>query len=100
MTCALVIIDFQAGLVDSAPLPGDAVAVAGNINTLSSRARQAGVPVIFIQHENEKALRQGSPAWQLSAELQVERSDYRIDKRTPYSFLSTEIQTVIADAID
>ncbi|PVY79843.1 isochorismatase family protein [Cupriavidus alkaliphilus] len=100
MTCALVIIDFQAGLVNSAPLPGDAVAVAGNINTLSSRARQAGVPVIFIQHENEKALRQGSSAWQLSAELQVERSDYRIGKRTPDSFLSTEIQTVIADAID
>jgi nicotinamidase-related amidase len=97
MNCALLIIDFQAGLLDSAPLPGDAAAVATNINTLSTRARQAAVPVIFIQHENEDALRHGSTAWQLSAGLQVEPGDYRIGKRTPDSFLRTELQTVLAE---
>lgn len=54
MTTALLVIDFQQALVNTEPLPGDAAMVSANINALMQRARQAGAPVVLIQHQNMK----------------------------------------------
>jgi nicotinamidase-related amidase len=92
MTSALVIIDVQCGLFDDAPRPADADAVIGRINALAARARTAGVPVIWVQHERASgALAFGSQSWNLVPQLQVAPSDHNIRKCTPDSFLRTEL---------
>lgn len=95
MPTALLVIDFQESLVNIAPLPGDADSITANINTLTSRARRAGVPVVFIQHENAELVH-GLPAWQVSSRLEVEPGDHRVGKRTPDSFHGTELQPLLA----
>ncbi|CAI1758884.1 putative hydrolase [Serratia proteamaculans] len=88
MKSALLIIDVQKGLFT--PPPADAEATLERINTLSANARQAGVPVIFIQHQTpDDALAQGSDAWQIDSRLQVNDGDHRVGKTTPDSFLRT-----------
>lgn len=67
MTSALLVIDFQNGLVSTVPLPGDIAKVASNITALTLRARSAGVPVMFVQHEDGGEMLYGSSAWELSS---------------------------------
>ncbi len=88
MKSALLVIDVQKGLFT--PPPADAEATIDRINTLSAAARQAGVPVIFIQHQTQHdELAHGSDAWQLDPGLQVNAGDHRVEKTTPDSFLRT-----------
>ncbi|MBP1128566.1 MULTISPECIES: cysteine hydrolase family protein [Serratia] len=88
MKSALLIIDVQKGLFT--PPPADAEATIDRINTLSASARQAGVPVIFIQHQTAgDELAHGSEAWQVDPRLQVNDADHRVAKTTPDSFLRT-----------
>jgi nicotinamidase-related amidase len=94
MTTALLVIDFQKGLVCSEPLPGDADKVTTHINELTRRAREAAVPVVFIQHESSELVR-GEQAWEISGDLSVEPQDYKVGKRTPDSFLNTELGSVL-----
>ena len=96
MTTALLVIDFQKELVDTEPLPGDIAVVSANINTLMQRARQAGAPVVLIQHDDDTALVRGSEAWALSAALVTDPSDHLIGKRTPDSFLGTGLGALLA----
>jgi nicotinamidase-related amidase len=53
MKCILLIIDVQRGLFDHEPRPYEADAVVDRINILADRARHAGTPVVFVQHETE-----------------------------------------------
>jgi nicotinamidase-related amidase len=90
---AVLVIDVQHGLFDDAPRPYEADAVIERINALTARARAAGAPVAFIQHERaEGFLAAGSPSWELVAALHVEPGDHLIRKRTPDSFLGTDLQ--------
>lgn len=90
---AVLVIDVQRGLFDDAPRPYEADAVVERINALTARARAAGAPVAFIQHERaEGFLAAGSPSWELVAALHVEPGDRLIRKRTPDSFLNTDLQ--------
>ncbi|HEY4802429.1 MAG TPA: cysteine hydrolase family protein [Paraburkholderia sp.] len=96
MTTALLVIDFQKGLVDTEPLPGDIAMVSAHINALMQRARDASVPVVLIQHEDDSMLVHGSEAWTLSATLDTEARDHLIGKRTPDSFLGTGLGALLA----
>lgn len=88
MKSALLVIDVQKGLFT--PPLADAEATIARINTLSAAARQAGVPVIFIQHQTpDDELAHGSDAWQIEPGLQVKAGDHRVEKTTPDSFLRT-----------
>ncbi|MGO4153752.1 cysteine hydrolase family protein [Cupriavidus sp. YAF13] len=96
MQTALIVIDVQRGLFDDAPRPGDADAVLGHINGLTARARAAGVPVVFVQHEQAGgALSFGSPGWELERTLVVAADDHRVRKTTPDSFLHTELAALL-----
>lgn len=78
MKSALLVIDVQKGLFT--PPPADAEATIDRINTLSAAARQAGVPVIFIQHQTQHdELAHGSDAWQLDPGLQLKAGDHRVE---------------------
>jgi nicotinamidase-related amidase len=92
MQTVLLVIDVQRAFFDGEPRPAEADAVIDRINSLSDRARRAGVPVVFVQHEvadGEPAF--GSAAWQLSPQLVVEAGDTLVRKTTPDSFLRTDL---------
>jgi nicotinamidase-related amidase len=100
MTTALLIIDVQQGLCEN-DSEGNSAAfespqVIARINTVSAKARAAGAPVIFIQHESATGyLEFGTAAWQLADGLHAEPADVRIRKTTPDSFLRTDLQTLL-----
>ena len=95
MKSALLVIDVQQALFDETPRPFEADAVVERINTLTARARAAGVPVVFIQHEASD-LEYNSAGWQLQPGLQVKESDAKLRKTTPDSFLRTELEALLA----
>lgn len=95
MKSALMVIDVQRGLFDTQPPPAEAERVVGRINALTARARDAGVPVIFVQHERAD-MAHGSEAWDLLAGLHAEAGDHRIRKSTPDSFLRTGLDEVLS----
>ncbi|WP_447871113.1 cysteine hydrolase family protein [Serratia fonticola] len=99
MKSALLVIDVQQGLFN--PPPAEAEQVLTRINQLSERARQAGVPVIFIQHQTaHEELSAGSAAWQIHQGLQVKPGDHRVDKTSPDSFLRTNLgKLLIAEGV-
>ncbi|WP_322047305.1 isochorismatase family protein [Paraburkholderia sp. J67] len=95
MTTALLVIDFQNGLVATDPLPGDATNFAENVRLLTQRARAAQVPVVFVQHEDEELV-PGSTAWAIADAANAQAGDYRVGKRTPDSYLNTELGEILA----
>lgn len=91
-TTALVLIDLQHALIDVDPRPDDAALVIDRVNALAARARAAGVPVLWVQHESVTpghALGHGSPGWALAHDLQTGADDLFFRKSTPDSFLRT-----------
>jgi nicotinamidase-related amidase len=95
MKQALLVIDVQRGLFDAAPRPVEADLVVGRINVLAERARDAGVTVLLIQHEDAGDLVYGSSNWQLEQNLAVGAADLRVRKTTPDSFLGTALQELL-----
>jgi nicotinamidase-related amidase len=100
MTTALLIIDVQQGLCEN-DSEGNGAAfespqVIARINTVSAKARVAGVPVIFIQHESASGyLEFGTAAWQLADGLHTTPTDLKLRKTTPDSFLRTDLQALL-----
>lgn len=89
---ALLVIDVQNGVVAGSPNRDDVVA---NINTLVGKAREAGVPVIWIQHSDDE-LKEGTENWQYVPELTRQDTEPLIPKNYPDSFEDTELETVLA----
>jgi len=96
MKTAVLVIDMQRGLCDDPPRPHEAGEVVQRINALTGRARAAGVPVAFIQHENDVDLEFDSERWQLADVLHVDAGDTKIRKATPDSFLRTPLEAWLA----
>lgn len=96
MKTAVLVIDVQRGLCDDPPRPHEAQEVIWRINALTARARAAGVPVAFVQHENEVDLEFDSERWQLASGLEVDAADTRIRKTTPDAFLRTPLEAWLA----
>jgi nicotinamidase-related amidase len=88
---ALLVIDVQKGLFERATPIYDAEQVLENINTLIHKARQEGVPVIFIQHSNDNTLVKGSDAWQLHPEIQPLNDENIIYKIHGNAFIDTNL---------
>lgn len=96
MTTALLIIDVQHALCTGPDAVLDSDQTIARINLLSARARAAGAPVIFVQHDDEGTLRQGSPGWQLAAGLQQEASDLLVGKRGSDAFHHTALEALLS----
>lgn len=89
----VLIVDVQVSVMANA---WNASNVIGNIVRLVERAREQGVPVIWIQHEADD-LPRGSPAWQLVPELVTAAGEQRIDKRFPSAFEETGLEDCLAE---
>ena len=90
---ALLIIDMQRGVVDSS-VGGDAV--IANINTVLDRARDAAVPVIWIQHWDDNLVK-GSDVWQYVDDLKRDESEPLVHKHYGDSFEETDLEQLLAE---
>jgi nicotinamidase-related amidase len=92
---AVLVIDAQTGLfcADLAAFEGDAV--VARINEVIAKARQAGAPVIFIQHDGEPNGDYVVPfteGWKLHPDLVVRPADLVIRKSTCDAFYGTSLE--------
>jgi len=93
---AILVIDVQQALCEGPGAAHDCPGTMARINSVTARARQAGVPVIFIQHEGRNGyLEHGTPGWQLAAGLAAAPGDLRVRKTTPDSFHHTDLQALL-----
>lgn len=98
MKTAVLVIDMQQGLCEGVDAAFDCAGTVARINVVTNKARAAGVPVIFIQHESHNGyLEYGSAGWQLASGLEAEPDDIRVRKTTPDSFLNTKLAGELAD---
>ena len=88
----LLVIDFQVGVVDGA---WDAPRVGANVARAVERARAQGVPVLWVQHEDDDMPR-GSPQWQFAPELVPAADEFRICKRHNSAFEETPLEAELA----
>ncbi|OWY40799.1 cysteine hydrolase [Xenophilus sp. AP218F] len=99
---ALVIVDVQNAVVEGEPRAARLDAVLDNLNLAIAKARQRGMAVIFVQHE-EDDLPRDSDGWQLHPRLRREAGDLVVAKRYGDSFCDTrlaqELATWDADAV-
>ena len=96
MPSAVIVIDVQAGLCAGEHAAFDSAGVIDRINTVTRKARSAGVPVVFVQHESDDGvLRAGSPGWQLASGLQRAPGDHLVRKRATDSFHNTELESLL-----
>ena len=96
MKTAVLVIDVQQGLCVGEGKAFDCDGLITRINLVTSKARLAGAPVIFIQHESTAGyLEHGSADWLLANGLVVSTSDIKIRKTTPDSFLRTDLEALL-----
>ena len=96
MTSALLIIDVQQALCSGEYECFEIARVIDSINGLSARAREAGVPVVVVQHEEQGGpFTHGADGWQLATGLEVSPKDGRVYKTTGDSFYQTNLQKLL-----
>ena len=91
---ALVVIDVQNGVVGGAYRRDQ---VVSNIDSLVERARNEGVPIVWVQHSDD-GLEKGSEAWEYVPELVRQDSEPLVHKTFGDSFEGTDLEEVLARA--
>jgi nicotinamidase-related amidase len=89
---ALVVIDVQVGVVSEAY---ERDVIVARIQKLVERSREAGVPVVWVQHSDE-GLVKNSPEWEIVPELVPAEGEARVYKNYRNSFEATDLETVLA----
>jgi nicotinamidase-related amidase len=100
MTKALVIIDVQNAIVAGKGTPDRQTvmdtaldATIERLSALQAKAREAGVPVIVIQHDGPKGhrLATGTEGWKLRPEIAPQSGDVVVHKEASDSFFETDL---------
>jgi nicotinamidase-related amidase len=96
MSTALLIIDVQRALCAGEYECFEINRIIDTINGLSAKAREANIPVILIQHEEEgDLLKFNSEGWQLAEGLVTSDQDLRVRKTTGDSFYQTNLGALL-----
>ena len=90
---ALLVVDVQNAAVERAH-ERDAVVAA--VGSLVDRARQAGVPVVWVQHSDAQLARE-SDGWQIVPELSPGDAEPLVEKNYGDSFEETTLETVLSE---
>jgi len=90
---ALLVIDVQNAAVEHAH---DRDAVVGNVSRLVDRAREEGVPVVWVQHSDDH-LERGTEGWQIVSELSPGEAEPLVEKEYGDSFEDTNLETVFSE---
>lgn len=88
----LVVVDVQVGVVKDAH---DARRIVGNVARTVARAREQGVPVIWVQHTSDELV-PGTEDWQWAPELVPAAGEALIHKRFNSSFEQTTLDADLA----
>ncbi len=88
----LLVVDFQVDVVKDG---WDTARVGANIVRAVERAREAGVPVVWVQHEHDEMAR-GSAGWQYAAGLAPADGELRIYKKYNSAFDETTLEAELA----
>jgi len=91
---ALMVIDVQNGVVTGAH---ERDAVVANIGSLVDKARDEGVPIVWVQHSDE-GLEEGSEDWKYVPELVRQESEPLVHKNYGDSFEGTDLEDILAKA--
>jgi nicotinamidase-related amidase len=100
MTTALLLIDIQnavlegMGSMERMPAINAAYdAMAGRLSGVLAKARQAGVPVFMVQHDEDEGetLARGAEGWRIRSEVAPAGGDVVINKRSCDSFFETPL---------
>jgi nicotinamidase-related amidase len=89
---ALLVVDVQKGVVAGTP---ERDAVVANVGSLVEKARQAQVPVVWVQHSDENLMK-GSDDWQIVPELTPGDEEPLVEKSYGDSFEETILETVLS----
>lgn len=89
---ALLVVDMQDGVVSKAHARA---AVVANVARLVEQARRVGIPVIWVQHADER-LHRGSDAWRIVPELVPREGEPLIEKHYGDSFEDTALEDTLA----
>jgi nicotinamidase-related amidase len=88
---ALIVIDVQAGVMASA---WDAPRILGNVESAVRGARQAQVPVIWVQHSDDELV-EGSAPWQWAPPLAPAPAETVVAKSFNSAFEQTDLDVVL-----
>ena len=91
-------VDVQVGLFLTTPPPWEADLVISRINAVTAKARDAGVPVVFVQHDGPPEgdwLVPHSNGWQFHADLVRTPRDLTIRKTTGDAFYRTDLESLL-----
>src|ERR671934_1784692 len=86
---ALLVVDVQNGVVEGAPKRD---AVVANVGSLVEKARQEGVPVVWVQHADD-GLAKGSDEWRIVPELSPDDAEPLVEKSYGGPFEGTTPET-------
>lgn len=89
---ALLVIDVQVGVVQDAYERDEKLA---NIKTTIAKAREAGIPLVWVQHSDEE-LELNSDAWQLHPAMEPADGEAIVHKTFRSSFIETNLEEVLA----
>jgi nicotinamidase-related amidase len=89
---ALLVVDVQNAVVAGAVRRD---AVVANIGALVDKARAAGAPVVWVQHNSEE-LQPGSDAWRIAPELAPDAGEPLIQKAYGDAFEATVLEDTLA----
>jgi len=89
---AVLVIDVQNDVVVAAH---DRDAVVATIHQVVNQGRQAGLPVIWVQH-NDADLPKGTPGWEIVAELDPQPGEAIVHKSFRDSFENTNLEETLA----
>jgi nicotinamidase-related amidase len=90
---ALLVIDVQQGLIDEGAYKADSL--LANLNSLTARARNAHVPVIYVQHDAgdpRDSLHPTNPGHEIVQSIAPRQGELVLNKNTPSAFESTPLQ--------
>jgi nicotinamidase-related amidase len=89
---ALLVVDVQNGVVAGAH---ERESVVANVNKLVQKARQAQIPVVWVQHSDD-GLARGSDDWRIVPELTPGDAEPLVEKNYGDSFEDTTLETVLS----
>jgi nicotinamidase-related amidase len=89
---ALLVVDVQNGVVAGTHARD---AVVANVGSLVEKARQESVPVVWVQHSDERTVR-GSDRWRIVPELTPDDAEPLVEKHYGDSFEDTTLESVLS----
>lgn len=94
MKTAFMIIDVQNDMFREVNPVFEGEKLLKTIGQLISKARESGVPVIYVQHNSTKgnSFVHGTHGWEIHSRITPEKGDVIIQKTTPDSFYETNLK--------